>query len=142
MMKNRKKVLFLCTGNSCRSQMAEGLARHLAGDKWEVFSAGLEPQGISSRAVEVMLERGIDISHQRSETLDPQLIRQMDVVITLCGDAAEKCPILPSEVKSLHWSLPDPAKNEGSKEEVYSMFRIVRDEIEERLLNLLNEEKM
>lgn len=133
----KKRVLFLCTGNSCRSQMAEGLARYLAGEKWEVYSAGLEPQGVNAMAVEVMSERGIDISQQSSEVLDLQLMREMDLVITLCGDAAERCPFPPPGVRSFHWPLSDPAEVSGTAEEVRAAFRNVRDAIEEKISKLL-----
>lgn len=136
----KKKVLFLCTGNSCRSQMAEGFARALAGDRWEVYSAGLEPAGVNPRAVQVMREVGIDISGQTSDPIDSDLLRQVDLIVTLCGDAAERCPVTPPEVRRLHWPLEDPAGATGSEEEVLAKFRRVRDEIRQRIRFLLASE--
>lgn len=135
----RKRVMFLCTGNSCRSQMAEGFARHLGGDRWEVYSAGLEPAGLNPRAVEVMKEEGIDISAQESKPIDPDLLRSVDVVVTLCGDAHDRCPVTPPHVRRLHWPLPDPARAEGSEDEIMAVFRRVRDDIRGLVEGLLRE---
>lgn len=141
------RIMFLCTGNSCRSQMAEGWARHLArqlqdtnptAQPIEVFSAGLEPAGLNPRAVATMTEVGIDISQQTSKPIDPQLLTQMDIIVTLCGDAEERCPATPPSVRRLHWPLPDPARATGSQEEVMDHFRQVRDEIRERVRQLLD----
>lgn len=132
------KILFVCTGNSARSQMAEGLARSLA-PGIEAHSAGLDPRGVNPYAVEVMTERGIDISGQRSKFLDETLAWKMDRVITLCGDAAESCPAFPPVVRVHHWPFEDPAKAEGSPDEVRAVFRKVRDEIEARLRGFLEE---
>ncbi|HEY8414822.1 MAG TPA: arsenate reductase ArsC [Thermaerobacter sp.] len=128
-----KRLIFLCTGNSARSQMAEGLARTLLGDGWEVHSAGLEPKGVHPLAVRAMDELGIDIRGQRSKAIDPALLRQMDLVITLCDDAAERCPATPPGVRRLHWSLPDPAAVTGSEEERLAAFRRVRDALAARI---------
>lgn len=129
MRTSKKKVMFLCTGNSCRSQMAEGFAKAFLGDVWEVYSAGIEPVGVNPRAIEVMREVGIDISNQTSDPIDPELLKQMDLVITLCGDAEEKCPLTPPNVKRIHWPLPDPVKARRTDEEILMEFRKVRDEI-------------
>lgn len=134
----KRKVMFLCTGNSCRSQMAEGFARALFGATWEAYSAGIEPAGLNPRAVEVMREVGIDISSQTSDPIDPGLLKQMDLVVTLCGDAEERCPVTPPEVKRMHWPLPDPAKSKGTEEEIMARFREVRDEIRKRVEELLS----
>ncbi|MEW6273695.1 MAG: arsenate reductase (thioredoxin) [Bacillota bacterium] len=134
-----KKILFLCTGNSCRSQMAEGWAKALAKDKWEVHSAGTNPVGVNPRAVQVMAEAGVDISTQTSKPIDPDLLNSADLVITLCGDAAESCPVTPPTVRRLHWPLADPAKATGAEEEILAAFRAVRDEIKQRLEKLLLE---
>lgn len=131
------KIMFLCTGNSCRSQMAEGFARALGGDRWEVHSAGLEAHGPNPRAVRVMAEAGIDISRQTSDTIDPHLLEQMDVIITLCGDAEERCPVTPPRAHREHWPLPDPARATGTEEEILARFRAVRDEIRRRVEDLL-----
>lgn len=135
----KKRVMFLCTGNSCRSQMAEGFARHLGGERWEVHSAGLEPAGVNPRAVEVMKEVGIDTSGQSSKPIDPELLRSADLVVTLCGDARDRCPVTPPHIRRLHWALPDPARAEGTEEEIMAVFRRVRDGIRELVGELLKE---
>jgi arsenate reductase (thioredoxin) len=132
------KIMFLCTGNSCRSQMAEGFARELGKDLIEAYSAGLSPQGVNPKAVAVMKEIGIDISEQQSKAIDPELLEKMDVVITLCDNASESCPWTPPAIKRIHWSLKDPAHAEGSEEEVLNEFRRVRDEIKERIRDFIN----
>lgn len=129
----RKRVLFLCTGNSCRSQMAEGLLRHLAGDRFEVASAGTHPVGLNPNAVEVMREIGIDISAHRSKRVDEFLHQRFDFVITVCDRAREACPIFPGAASVLHWSFDDPAAAIGSAKDRIAVFRRVRDEIAERL---------
>ncbi len=125
----KARVLFLCTGNSCRSQMAEGWLRHLGGDRFEVFSAGIEAHGLNPRAVAVMREAGVDISGQRSEVLDPALLKKIDLVITVCGHADEHCPAVPASCEKQHWPFDDPAKATGTEEEIMAEFRRVRDEI-------------
>jgi arsenate reductase len=130
-------IYFLCTHNSCRSQMAEGFARHLAGDRWEVASAGTEPSVVHPLAVAVMEEAGVDISRQVSKPLDPGLLERAAVIVTLCGDAEERCPVTPAHVHRVHWPLPDPAKATGSASEVRAAFRAVRDDIGERVKALL-----
>ncbi|HEU5395251.1 MAG TPA: arsenate reductase ArsC [Candidatus Methylomirabilis sp.] len=134
---DRKKVLFVCTGNSARSQMAEGFLRAFSGGRIEVLSAGLEPRGLNPAAVEVMREKGLDISSHRSTAFSEDLARAMDYVITVCGNAEERCPLLPPEVQHLHWPLDDPARAKGSREEVLAVFRRSRDEIEARVRALL-----
>jgi len=133
------KVMFLCTGNSCRSQMAEGFARELGKGILEPYSAGLSPQGINEKAVRVMKEIGIDISHQQSKSIDQELLRNMDVIITLCDNAAGSCPWTPPQIKLIHWPLDDPARAVGSEEEVMNEFRRVRDEIKERIKSFIKE---
>lgn len=130
-------VYFLCTGNSCRSQMAEGFARQLAGDRWEVASAGIEPSTVHPRAIAVMAEVGIDISRHVSKAIDPDRLAHAALIVTLCGDAEERCPLTPPRVQRVHWPLPDPAKASGSDAEVYGTFRAVRDEIGQRVQELL-----
>lgn len=127
------RVMFLCTGNSCRSQMAEGFARALGGKDLEVCSAGLQPCGLNPKAVAVMREVGIDISQQTSDEIDMGLLEQMDYVITLCGDAEERCPLTPPNVQRLHWPFDDPAKATGSPEEAMQEFRRVRDGIRAKI---------
>jgi arsenate reductase (thioredoxin) len=133
------KVIFLCTGNSCRSQMAEGFARELGKGLITAYSAGLSPQGVNPKAVAVMKEIGIDISQQQSKAIDPELLDKMDTVITLCDNAAESCPWTPPAIKRIHWSLKDPAHATGSEKEVMNEFRRVRDEIKEKIVNFLKE---
>ncbi|NPV52010.1 MAG: arsenate reductase (thioredoxin) [Firmicutes bacterium] len=133
----KKRVMFLCTGNSCRSQMAEGFARVLFGDNWEVYSTGIEPAGLNRRAIEVMREVGIDISMQTSDPIEPELLKKMDLVVTLCGGAEERCPMTPPAVRRIHWPLPDPAKAKGREEEIMAQFRRVRDDIRRRVEELL-----
>lgn len=132
-----RRILFVCTGNSARSQMAEAFARYWGRDRVEAASAGTEPRGLNPYAVEVMRERGIDISHHASKALTEAEARAMDMVVTVCGEAEARCPVLPPEVRRLHWSLPDPARAVGSREEVLAVFRASRDEIEARVRVLL-----
>lgn len=132
-----KKVMFLCTGNSCRSQMAEGFARELGKGGIEPYSAGLTPAGLNERAVQVMKEIGIDISKQKSKSIDEQLLKKMDMIITLCDNAAESCPWTPPELRRIHWPLKDPAKAEGTEDEIMGEFRRTRDEIEQRVRDLI-----
>ncbi len=131
------KLMFICTGNSCRSQMAEGFARALGGDRVEVYSAGTQPRGLDARAVAVMAEVGIDISHQTSKLIDAELLEQMDLAVTLCGDVLETCPVIPGHVRHLHWGLPDPARVTGTEDMVMNAFRSVRDEIRRQVERLL-----
>lgn len=130
-------VLFLCTGNSCRSQMAEGWLRHLAGDRFEVFSAGTQPAGLNPQAVEIMRESGVDISSHRSKHVNEFAGASIDYVITVCDRARETCPIFPGARTVLHWSFEDPAAAQGSDEERREVFRRVRDEIGERIRRFL-----
>ncbi len=131
------KVLFVCTGNSARSQMAEGFARHLGGGRVEAHSAGMEPSRLNPFAVRAMHERGIDISGQISKAFDEALARRMDVVVTVCGNADERCPVLPPEVRRLHWPLEDPAAARGTDAELLAKFREIRDQIEARVQRLV-----
>jgi arsenate reductase (thioredoxin) len=126
----RIKMLFVCTGNSARSQMAEGFARHYGAGRVEAHSGGMEPVRLNPNAVAVMGERGIDLSRQQSKAFDEDLARQMDYVITVCGNADERCPVLPPEVRRLHWPLDDPARAEGSSEEILAVFRRSRDNVD------------
>jgi arsenate reductase (thioredoxin) len=132
-------VLFLCTHNSARSQMAEGLLRHLAGDSFEVYSAGTEATFVRPQAIKVMEEIGIDISGQESKTLEGYLGQPFDYVITVCDTANEACPVFPGAKQRLHWSFEDPAAAVGSEQERLRVFRSVRDNIEEHIeSNLLS----
>ena len=131
------KVMFVCTGNSARSQMAEGFAKHLGGGRVEAHSAGVEPSRLHPVAVAVMREKGIDISGHRSKAFVWSLAGQMDVVVTVCGHANESCPVLPPEVKRLHWPLEDPAAAKGTDAELMATVRHIRDQIESRVRDLL-----
>lgn len=129
----KQRVLFICTHNSARSQMAEGLLRHLAGDRFEVCSAGTEATQVRPLAIQAMAERGIDISHQESKTLTRYLHEPFDMVITVCDQANETCPVFFGAKKRLHWSFPDPSKATGTEEEQLAVYRRVRDEIQSRI---------
>ncbi len=130
---DRSRVLFLCTHNSARSQMAEGLLRHLAGDHFEAMSAGTEATHVRPLAIRAMKEIGIDISGQESKTLERYLEEPLDHVITVCDDANEACPFFPGAQSRLHWSFEDPSTAEGSEEERLEVFRSVRDRIRRRI---------
>ncbi len=129
----RPKVLFLCTHNSARSQMAEGLLRSLAGDRFEAHSAGTEATQVRPLAVRAMAEIGVDVSDQESKTLERYLGEPVEHVITVCDAANETCPVFPGAKNRLHWSFEDPAQATGTEEERLEMFRKVRDEIRERI---------
>ncbi|EOH82897.1 arsenate reductase (thioredoxin) [Enterococcus malodoratus] len=132
-----KKIYFLCTGNSCRSQMAEGYGHKVLSDsEFEVRSAGIESHGLNPRAVKVMAEDGIDISKQTSDLIDLDFFNQADLIITLCGDAKDKCPRVPKDVEHIHWDLKDPAQATGTEEEILSEFRKTRDIIKQNIMNL------
>jgi arsenate reductase len=131
-------ILFLCTGNSCRSQMAEGWARAMGGDRFVVQSAGIEAHGKNPRAIAVMAEAGIDISGQESTIVSAGMIGAANVVVTVCGHADEMCPALPSAVKKIHWPLSDPAKATGTEEEIMAEFRATRDEVRNRVRDLID----
>ncbi|MEJ8567737.1 arsenate reductase (thioredoxin) [Elongatibacter sediminis] len=132
-------ILFLCTGNSCRSQMAEGWGRHLNNNGLEFSSAGIEAHGKNPRAIQVMAEAGVDISGQESTIVSPAMLDQANLVVTVCGHADEHCPILPSGVRKLHWPLEDPARAAGGEDEVLNVFRATRDDIRERVETLIRE---
>jgi arsenate reductase (thioredoxin) len=129
----KKTLYFLCTGNSCRSQMAEAWGKKYLGNEWQVLSAGIEAHGLNPKAVKAMSEVGLDISDQTSDIIDTDILNNADFVVTLCGDAADKCPMTPSHVKREHWGFDDPAKAEGTDEEKWATFQRVRDEIGERI---------
>jgi arsenate reductase len=133
-----KQVLFLCTGNSCRSQMAEGLVNYFMGDEWEAYSAGTKPAGyVHPMAIQVMAEFDIDISRHRSKPVDEFRYVAPDLVITVCDEAAEDCPVWLGQGQKAHLSFPDPAKAGGSDEERLTVFRRVRDDIRQRVLDYL-----
>lgn len=127
------KILFVCTGNSCRSQMAEGIAKVIGQGDWQVKSAGLQAHGINPLAIQVMQEISIDISQQKSTQLTADLLNWADIIITLCGHADEHCPTLPPHVRKEHWPFDDPAKATGTQAEIMDKFRTVRDQIKQTI---------
>ncbi|MFF2089225.1 arsenate reductase (thioredoxin) [Paenibacillus sp. NPDC058174] len=130
----KKLIYFLCTGNSCRSQMADGFLKKLGGERFAVESAGLEAHGLNPRAVQVMQEAGVDISSHASNVIDPAILNRADYVITLCGHADEHCPVIQSpNVIKQHWGFEDPAQATGTEEEIMAKFRNVRDAIKARI---------
>lgn len=138
-MKEKKRVLILCTGNSARSQMAEGLLRHFGGDEFEVESAGVISSFVRPQAIEAMREIGIDISNHRSKSVDEFAGQEFDFVITVCDNAKENCPFFPASAERIHWSFDDPAEATGSEVEHLAVFRRVRDEIGKRLKEFIQE---
>jgi len=130
-------ILFLCTGNSCRSQIAEGWAKWYGRPLFEIQSAGIESHGKNPRAIAVMKEAGVDISAQASTTVSEQMLQAADLVVTVCGHADEHCPVLPAGTNKEHWPLDDPAKASGSEEEIMQVFRASRGDIEQRVKALL-----
>ena len=133
----KTNILFLCTGNSCRSQMAEGWTRTLGSGRFGVESAGIEAHGKNPRAIAAMNEKGVDISGQESTIVTDGMLERADVVVTVCGHADEQCPVLPDGVKKMHWPLEDPAKAAGSEEEIMAAFRATRREVKRRVGSLL-----
>jgi len=133
------RIYFVCTGNSARSPMAEGFARALGAGRVEAASGGLEPSVVNPLAVAAMAEVGVDISAHASKAIDPALLVGADLVVTLCGDANERCPVIPGGAPRLHWDLPDPARAEGTDDKRMAVFRRVRDEIAQRLQALFVE---
>jgi len=134
---NKKSVLVLCTGNSARSQMAEGLIRHICNDAYDVFSAGTKPSKVRPEAIKAMAEKGIDISGHRSKSVDEFASREIDFVLTVCDNAKENCPYFPATTLLVHHSFEDPAAVEGSEEERLNAFRKIRDEIEDYVPSFL-----
>ena len=134
------RVLFICTGNSARSQMAEALLRRAGGDRFAVASAGTEPKGVNPLAIRALAEVGIDISGARSKSLLEFLDQPFDVVVTVCDRARESCPVFPGAERTLHWSLDDPAEATGSEEERLEVFRATRSEIQRRIRRFVREE--
>ena len=130
-------ILYLCTGNSCRSQMAEGWTHELGGERFGVQSAGIEAHGKNPRAIAVMQEKGVDISGQESTIISDEMLNASNVVVTVCGHADEQCPVIPPGVKKIHWPLSDPAKASGSEEEIMAAFRVTREEVKRRVQSLL-----
>ena len=136
----KNTLYFLCTGNSCRSQMADGWAQKLLPEDWEVYSAGIEMHGVNPNAIKAMNEVGIDISHHTSDLINQDILKKATLVVTLCGDAADKCPMTPPGVRREHWGFEDPAKATGTEEEKWAVFQQVRDAIGARIEQFVNEE--
>lgn len=133
-------LYFLCTGNSCRSQMADGWAQKLLPEDWKVYSAGIETHGVNPNAIKAMNEVGIDITHHTSDLISQDILNKATLVVTLCGDAADKCPMTPPGVRREHWGFEDPAKATGTEEEKWAVFQQVRDAIGARIQQFVNEE--
>lgn len=138
---SKKTLYFLCTGNSCRSQMAEGFGKKYLSEKYDVYSAGIEAHGLNPNAVKAMKEVDVDISTQTSDIIDKEILNNSDLVITLCGDAKDSCPMTPPHVTRWHWGFDDPAKAEGTEDEKWAVFQRVRDEIEQRIKMFAEEGK-
>jgi len=136
-----KRIIFLCTGNSARSQIAEGFARKLGKGIIEAYSAGIAPVGINPRTYKVMEEIGIDIQDQYSKGIDEGLLKRMDIIVTLCSHAEERCPVTPPKIKRIHWPIDDPIRAIGTEDERMDNFRKIRDEIGERVKYLIDEIK-
>ncbi|WP_397538977.1 arsenate reductase (thioredoxin) [Rummeliibacillus pycnus] len=134
-----KILYFLCTGNSCRSQMAEGWGRKLLPDDWIVKSAGIEAHGVNPNAIKAMKEVGIDISNHTSDVIDIETLNNATLVVTLCGDASDKCPMTPPQVRREHWGFEDPAKAKGTEQEKWQVFQEVRDAIGARIEQFVEE---
>lgn len=139
---NKKRVLVLCTGNSARSQMGEGLFRTAGGERYEVFSAGTKPSHVRSEAIAVMNEIGVDISGHRSKSVDEFAGEAFDYIVTVCDNARDACPVFPGGGERIHWSFEDPAAVEGSEEERRAAFRRIRDQIRERVTAFVRQEGM
>ncbi|MFG6120255.1 arsenate reductase (thioredoxin) [Thalassobacillus sp. B23F22_16] len=138
-MSKKPVIYFLCTGNSCRSQMADGFGKKYLGDQYKVLSAGIEAHGLNPNAVKAMKEVDIDISDHTSDIIDNDILNNAAYAITLCGDANDKCPMTPPHVTRYHWGFDDPAKAEGTEEEKWAVFQRVRDEIEARIKRFAEE---
>ena len=136
-MIKKDKIIFICTGNACRSQIAEGLMRHLASDRFEAYSAGTHPTKVHPAAITIMSEIGIDISFHTSDSISLFINKSMDIVVTVCENANKACPVFPGKVERIHWSVKDPFKNWDSTTEDLVDFRKTRDELTERIKNLI-----
>lgn len=136
-MSKKKNIIFICTGNACRSQIAHGLLQNLAKDRFNVFSAGSHPSRVHLMSIKVMEEIGIDISHHKSDHIDEYLDKGIDIVITVCDNANKLCPIFPGNVERLHWSIDDPFRGWDYNENHMESFRVKREEIKARILDFL-----
>ena len=136
-MSKKKNIIFICTGNACRSQIAHGLLQNLAKDRFNVFSAGSHPSRVHLMSIKVMEEIGIDISHHKSDHIDEYLDKGIDIVITVCDNANKLCPVFPGNVDRLHWSIDDPFRGWDYNENQMKLFRVTREEIKARILDFL-----
>ncbi len=136
-MLTKKKIIFICTGNACRSQIAHGLLESMSGDKFEVFSAGSHPSRVHTMSIKIMEEIGIDISHHTSDFIDDYLKTGIEIVITVCDNANEICPIFPGDVERLHWSIDDPFKGWNFDEGQIQSFRDTREEIKQKIIKFI-----
>ena len=141
-MSIKKKVLFICTGNACRSQIAQGLLQELAGDQFEVFSAGSHPSQVHPMSIKVMEEIGIDISDHTSDLVDDYLDQEIDIAITVCDNANQACPTFPIDVERIHWSIDDPFRGWNFDKKQMDVFRETRSEIQEKIQEFLNHTKV
>ena len=139
-MGNRTKVIFICTGNSCRSQMAEGLLRDMAGDRFEVFSAGSHPSRLHPASIIVMAELGIDISNHSADSIDEYLVKNIDIVISVCDNARQVCPVFPGDVQQIHWSIDDPFHGWGAEPDDLIPYREIREILKDHLESFINQE--
>ena len=139
-MGNRTKVIFICTGNSCRSQMAEGLLRYMAGDRFEVFSAGSHPSHLHPASIIVMAELGIDISNHSADSIDEYLDKDIDIVISVCDNARQVCPVFSGDVQQIHWSIDDPFHGWGAEPSDLLPYREIREILKDRLESFINQE--
>ncbi len=139
-MGNRTKVIFICTGNSCRSQMAEGLLRYMAGDRFEVFSAGSHPSHLHPASIIVMAELGIDISNHSADSIDEYLDKDIDIVISVCDNARQVCPVFSGDVQQIHWSIDDPFHGWGAEPSDLIPYREIREILKDRLESFINQE--
>ena len=139
-IENKTKVIFICTGNSCRSQMAEGLLRDMAGDRFEVFSAGSHPSRLHPASIIVMAELGIDISNHSADSIDEYLDKNIDIVITVCDNARQVCPVFSGNVKRIHWSIDDPFHGWGAEPRDLIPYREIREILKDRLESFINQE--
>ena len=138
----KHRVIFICTGNSCRSQIAEGLLRKEADERFDIFSAGSDPSRLHPAAISVMEEWGIDISHQKSESIDNFIDNSFDIIITVCDNANQSCPVFPNEKIRLHWSIKDPFHGWSDYQECLPPYRIARDELKKRIDEFLSSENI
>ena len=132
-MSQKKKVLFVCTGNSCRSQMAEGILRDLAGDRFQIFSAGSHPSRVHPMSIAILAEWGIDISHHRSDSIQKYLDQNIDIVITVCDNANAVCPVFPGDVEKIHWSVDDPFRGWSDEKAFKDRYRETRNDLKKRI---------